>query len=69
MGKKIRIWQDHWLPKKHPPHLLSCPLPDFENATVNILIEPSSRQWLPELIDGLFNVEEATLIKKHSIKL
>ncbi|KAK9988593.1 hypothetical protein SO802_028832 [Lithocarpus litseifolius] len=62
-GKKIRIWQDHWLPKLHPPHLLYCPLADFENATVDILIEPSSRQWLPEMIDGLFNVEEAILVK------
>ena len=25
-GKKIRIWQDHWLPRKHPPYVSSYPL-------------------------------------------
>ena len=64
MGKKIRIWQDHWLPKKHPPHVLSYPLADFENSTVDILIDPSSRKWNVEMVDGFFNTEEADLIKK-----
>ena len=42
----------------------SYPLEDFENATVDILIDPSSRQWNVEMVDGLFNTEEADLIKK-----
>ena len=58
-GKKIRIWQDNWLPRKHHPHALSCPLTDFECATVDILINPRSRQWNGDMVDGLFNIEEA----------
>ena len=63
MEKKKRIWQDNWLPRKHPPHALSCPLTDFENATVDILIDPRSRQWNGDMVDGLFNIEEAKIIK------
>ena len=61
--KKIRIWQDNWLPRKHPPHTLSCPLANFESATVDILIDPRSRQWNGDMVDGLFNTEEAKIIK------
>ena len=61
--KKIRLWQDNWLPRKHPPHALSCPLADFESATMDILIDPRSRQWNGDMVDGLFNTEEAKIIK------
>ena len=61
--KKIRIWQDNWLPRRHPSHALSCPLADFESATVDILIDPRSRQWNGDIVDGLFNTEEAKIIK------
>ena len=61
--KKIRIWQDNWLPRKHPSHALSLPLTNFENATVDILIDPRSRQWNVDMVDGLFNTEEVEIIK------
>ena len=51
--KKIRIWQVHWLPKKHPPHVSSYPLAKFENSMVDILIDPNRRQWNIEMIDGV----------------
>ena len=41
--KKIRILQDHWLPRKHPPLLSACPIADFEDSTVDILIDPQTR--------------------------
>ena len=63
-GKKIRVWQDHWLPRKHPPLLSICPLADFEDSTVDILIDPQTRQWNVEMVEGLFNEEEAELIKQ-----
>ena len=62
-GKKIRIWQDHWLPRKHSPQVLSFPLTEFENSKVDILINPSRRLWNDEMLYGLFNTEEAELIK------
>jgi len=65
MGKKkIRIWQDHWLPRKHPPLLSECPIVDYENSIMDSLIDPDSRQWNKELVEELFNEEEAELIKK-----
>nr|POE70420.1 putative disease resistance protein rga3 [Quercus suber] len=36
---------------------------EFENSKVDILIDPSSRQWNEEMLYGLFNTEEAELIK------
>ena len=62
-GKKIRVWQDHWLPRKHPPLLSNCPIADFEDSTVDILIDPQTRQWNVEMVEGLFHEEEAELIK------
>ena len=63
MGKKIRVWQDQWLPRKHPPLLSNCPIVDFEDSTVDILIDPQTRQWNVEMVEGLFHEEEAELIK------
>ena len=42
-GEKINIWQQCWLPRKHPSWLLNCPLESFENHTVDSLIDPVSR--------------------------
>ena len=65
-GKSIKIWQDYWLPRKHPPQVLSYPLESMEkeNAIVSTLINAGTRQWNEELIDGIFALEEAALIKK-----
>ena len=41
----------------------SYPLVELESSTVDILIDPRRRQWNLEMIDGLFNTEEAELIK------
>ena len=62
--KKFNIWQQHWLPKKHPPLQPNCPLESFENHTVDTLIDPVTIRWNEELVDGLFVVEDAELIKK-----
>ena len=63
-SEKIRIWQHHWLPRKHPPQVISNPIESFENLTVDLLIDPNSRQWIMEVVDGLFALEEADIIKK-----
>ena len=62
-GEKIRTWQHHWLPRKHPPLVISSPIDSLQNATVDLLIDPSSRQWNTEVVDGLFVPEEAEMIK------
>ena len=32
-GKSVKIWQHHWLPRKHPPLLSSPSIPSLEEAT------------------------------------
>lgn len=63
-GEKIKIWQHSWLPRKHPPQVLSHPIESMENLTVAELINETTRHWNEELIDGVFACEEAAMIKK-----
>ena len=63
-GEKINIWQQRWLPRKHHPWLLNCPLESFENHTMDSLIDSVTRSWNEELVDGLFGVEDAEMIKR-----
>ena len=63
-GEKINIWQQRWLPRKHPPWQLTCSLESFENHTMDSLIDPVTRRWNEELVDGLFGVEDAEMTKK-----
>ena len=51
-GEKINIWQQRWLPRKHPPMQPNCPLESFENHIVDTLIDPVTRRWNEELVDG-----------------
>ena len=62
-GKSVKIWQHHWLPRKHPPLLSSPPIASMEDATVDILIDAEKRQWDHGMVDGFFAPQEAELIK------
>ena len=62
-GNSMRIGQHHWLPRKHPPLVLSPMVDTLADAKVAILIEENSRQWNHELIDGIFTPLEAELIE------
>ena len=63
-GQKIKIWQSKWLPKKYTAPLLECPIDDFANSSVDSLIDPIKREWITELVDGLFVPEVVESIKK-----
>ncbi|KAK9991713.1 hypothetical protein SO802_026698 [Lithocarpus litseifolius] len=65
MGNRenIKIWQP-WLPRKHPPQVLSHPIESMENSTVAELINETIRLWNDELIDGVFTCKEAAMIKR-----
>ena len=63
-GEKINIWQHRWLPRKHPPQLPTCPINDFEHSLVSCLIDPNTRQWQIDIVDGLFVEADAEIIKK-----
>lgn len=60
----MKIWQSHWLPRKHPPWVSSPMIASLEEATVDMLNDDDSRQWNLDLVDGIFAPEEAALIKK-----
>ena len=62
--KKVNIWQQCWLSRKHPPQQPICPLESFENYAVDTLFDPITRKWNEGLVDGLFVTEDAKLIKK-----
>ena len=59
----MSIWQHHWLPRKHPPQVLSPMVDTLADAKVATLIEETSRQWNHEVIDGIFTLLEAEMIK------
>lgn len=53
-----------WLPIKHPTHVSSPILEGYEEAAVEVLINEDTQTWNEDIINGLFVLEEAKLIKK-----
>ena len=62
-GKSIKIWQHHWLPRKHLTKILSPMVETMEEATVDCLINEETRTWNIAMIDGIFAPQEAEEIK------
>ena len=50
----MNTWQDHWLPRKNVPQVLSPSKDTMVDAKVEILIKEDTRQWDHGLIEGLF---------------
>ena len=63
----MSIWQHQWLPRKHPPQVLSPMVDTLADAKVATLIKETSRQWNHEVIDGIFTLLEAEMIKAMSL--
>ncbi|KAK7857643.1 putative ribonuclease h protein, partial [Quercus suber] len=62
-GNQIRIWGDNWLPSK-PAAKISTPiLFGQENSCVGVLINPATRSWRNDVIDHVFSIQEAEIIK------
>ena len=53
-GKSIKIWQHHWLPRKHPTKVLSPMVESMNEATVDCLINKGTRTWNATMVDGIF---------------
>ena len=68
-GKAVSIWQHQWLPRKHPPQVLSPTVESLAKAKVALLINESTWQWHNEMIDGSFSPMEADLIKTIPLSL
>ena len=62
-GQQIRIWGDSWLPSKSSDKISTLVLFGQENSCVGVLINPVTRSWRNEVINHVFNVQEAEIIK------
>ena len=62
-GKQIKIWGDNWLPLQSLAKITTPVLFGQENSNVEVLINPVTRRWRDEVIDHVFNAQEAEAIK------
>ena len=61
--RSVHIWQNTWLPWKHPTKVTSSIIDSMANVKVEILIDEATHRWNHSVIDGIFIPEEAELIK------
>ena len=59
----MRIWGDNWLPSKPSARIVTPVFYGQENSNVEVLINPRPRCWRSNIIDHVFNVQEAEMIK------
>ena len=62
-GKSISVWFAAWLPPLDHRRILSPQVEGFEDIKVFDLIDSDSKSWDDDLLHGLFNPEEVSLIK------
>ena len=61
--KKIRIWRDNWVPSKSSAKITTLVLYGQETSNVEVLINLVTKRWRTEIIDHVFNEQEAEAIK------
>ncbi|CAN1127140.1 Putative ribonuclease H protein At1g65750 [Linum perenne] len=61
-GASIKVWQDPWISSDTSRKVTSEPHDDLIDLRVNDLWIPGTRQWDVELIEELFNAEDANAI-------
>jgi hypothetical protein len=61
-GKSIKIWEDCWLPTPHTNKVQTCPQSMDCNSLVASLIDPLTRNWNFDLLQEVFQHEEALVI-------
>ena len=63
-GNKVKIWGDPWLPNSLT-HKVQSPISQLpHDAKVVEIIDRENMRWRNDLIDQIFWLEEANLIKK-----
>jgi len=62
-GETIGVWLDAWLSSHEHPRILTPMVVGFKEARVADLIDPSTRQWDSNMLQGLFTPNEVELIK------
>nr|XP_023884545.1 uncharacterized protein LOC111996780 [Quercus suber] len=63
-GETIKIWDYSWLPSMEHPRILSPCIEGLEEATVDCLINPTTRSWDRNILTGYFAPMEVDLILK-----
>ncbi|CAN1789467.1 Putative ribonuclease H protein At1g65750 [Linum perenne] len=66
-GDSIRVWQDPWISSDTSRKVTTEPSTELADLRVNDLWIPGTRQWDVELIDELFNVDDATAISNTTL--
>ena len=61
-GDAISVWNDAWLPSKTHPRIESQVVSGFEEMKVSALIDPITKKWDSNMLNGLFTPQEAELI-------
>ncbi|XP_050241310.1 uncharacterized protein LOC126690232 [Quercus robur] len=61
-GDAISVWNNAWLPSKTHPRIESQVVNGFEEMKVSALIDPITKKWDSNMLNGLFTPQEAELI-------
>nr|POE48252.1 putative ribonuclease h protein [Quercus suber] len=57
------VWNDAWLPSKDHPRIESQVVTGFEEMKVSALIDPQTKKWDSNRLNGLFTPQEVELIQ------
>ena len=61
-GDAISVWNDAWLPSTAHPRIEAQVVPGFEDMKVSALIDPATKKWDFNMLNGLFTSQEVELI-------
>ena len=61
-GDAISVWNDAWLASKAHSRIKSQVVPTFKDMKVFALIDPVTKKWDSNMLNGLFTPQEAELI-------
>lgn len=58
-GESINIWLDPWVPASNNARVTTSMVPNLQDATSSSLFKPGTKEWNYELINDIFNEEDA----------
>ena len=61
-GDAISVWNDAWLPSTAHPRIEAQLVPGFEDMKVSALIDPATKKWDVNMLNGLFTPHDVELI-------
>lgn len=58
-GESINIWLDPWVLASNNARVTTCITPGLQEATVSSLFKPGTKEWDQQLLNDIFNEEDA----------